>query len=126
MGKGTRLRQNFLPPPFFRLSRKFLASPKFRDSIRHFYPDLQRAGRRRALFTIASGERKPDTTMLTDQYSVLTLGAFIDGYLLNRDDDGLMSAAPPSDELSDGMPCVASSREAAGSRRCPSHCRSAG
>lgn len=49
---------------------------------------------RRALFTFSSRERKPDTTMLADGYSVLTLGAFIDGYLQSRNDDGLMSAAP--------------------------------
>lgn len=48
---------------------------------------------RRALFTFSSRERKPDTTMLADPYSVLTLGAFVDGYLQNRDDHGLMSAA---------------------------------
>ncbi|TPL21055.1 LuxR family transcriptional regulator [Mesorhizobium sp. B2-4-9] len=48
---------------------------------------------RRALFTFSSRERKPDTTMLADPYSVLTLGAFVDGYLQSRDDQQLMSAA---------------------------------
>lgn len=49
---------------------------------------------RRALFTFSSGEALPDTTLLADKYSVLTLGAFIDGYLQSRDDGGLMTAAP--------------------------------
>lgn len=49
---------------------------------------------RRALFTFASGELKPDAALLADQYSVLTLGAFIDGYLQSRDCGNLMTAAP--------------------------------
>lgn len=48
---------------------------------------------RRALFTFASGELKPDTTLLADPYSVLTLGAFFDGYLQSRDCENLMTAA---------------------------------
>ncbi|UVK50143.1 autoinducer binding domain-containing protein (plasmid) [Mesorhizobium sp. AR02] len=49
---------------------------------------------RRALFTFPSRERKPDPAMVADGYSVLTLGAFIDGYLQSRSDDGLICAAP--------------------------------
>ncbi len=68
-------------------------SPKFWHPFGMSIPIFDGFGRR-ALFTFSSLERKPDTTMLADGYSVLTLGAFIDGYLQSRNDDGLMSAAP--------------------------------
>lgn len=85
---------NGLPVPPRKHHRKFFGEARdfgIRSGIS--IPIFDGFGRR-ALFTFSSGELKPNTTMLADQYSVLTLGAFIDGYLQSRDDDSLMSAAP--------------------------------
>ncbi len=85
---------NGLPVPSKRCHRQFFGEARafgIRSGIS--IPIFDGFGRR-ALFTFASGELKPDTTLLADPYSVLTLGAFIDGYLQSRDCEGLMTSAP--------------------------------
>jgi len=49
---------------------------------------------RRALFTFASREARADQYLVNHQHSVATVGVFIDGYLLGRQADRWMRAAP--------------------------------
>ena len=49
---------------------------------------------RRALFTFASREAKADQYLVNHQHSVSTFGVFIDGYLLGRQANEWMRAAP--------------------------------
>lgn len=57
-------------------------------------PIFDGSGMRSLYLPFPSRERKPDPAMVADGYSVLTLGAFIDGYLQSRSDDALICAAP--------------------------------
>lgn len=82
-----------LPVPPRRHHRKFFGEARnfgIRSGIS--IPIFDGFGRR-ALFTFSSSETKPDITMLADQYSILTLGAFIDARLRSFNEEGLMSSA---------------------------------
>jgi DNA-binding CsgD family transcriptional regulator len=83
-----------MPTEIRRDQRRFLGEAKTFDIRSGIAIPIFSGFGRRALFTFASGDLKADRSLVANQYSALTLGAFIDGYLQSRDFDGLMRSAP--------------------------------